>query len=236
MRDAALLPGCKLYIIPDLGRCSQPAGKARTMSTEKTLEPGIAVASLPDQEICREALLEKYAKGKEQTIEEVRSRVARALAAAEVPDKQAHWERRFHEAMEAGFIPAGRINSAAGIPMQATLINCFVQPVGDSISEIVDGRPGIYTALQQAAETMRRGGGVGYDFSSIRPKGADVKGTHSRASGPAAYMRVFDRSCETVESPDAPPRAQMAAPPPRPPPPHHSLPPPPQAPPPHLHT
>ena len=179
------------------------------MSTEKTLEPGIAVASLPDQEICREALLEKYAKGKEQTIEEVRSRVARALAAAEVPDKQAHWERRFHEAMEAGFIPAGRINSAAGIPMQATLINCFVQPVGDSISEIVDGRPGIYTALQEAAETMRRGGGVGYDFSSIRPKGADVKGTHSRASGPVSYMRVFDRSCETVESAGARRGAQM---------------------------
>jgi ribonucleoside-diphosphate reductase alpha chain len=179
------------------------------MSTEKTLEPGIAVASLPAQEICREALLEKYAKGKEQTIEEVRSRVARALAAAEAPEKRAHWERRFHEAMEAGFIPAGRINSAAGIPMQATLINCFVQPVGDSISEIVDGRPGIYTALQEAAETMRRGGGVGYDFSSIRPKGADVKGTHSRASGPVSYMRVFDRSCETVESAGARRGAQM---------------------------
>src|SRR6266699_4671122 len=179
------------------------------MSTEKTLEPGIAVASLPDQEICREALLEKYAKGKEQTIEEVRSRVARALAAAEAPEKRAHWERRFYEAMEAGFIPAGRINSAAGIAMQATLINCFVKPVGDSISEVVDGRPGIYTALQEAAETMRRGGGVGYDFSSIRPKGADVKGTHSRASGPVSYMRVFDRSCETVESAGARRGAQM---------------------------
>src|SRR5438128_5740985 len=177
------------------------------MSTEKTLEPGIAVASLPAQEICREALLEKYAKGKEQTIEEVRSRVARALAAAEAPEKRAHWERRFHEAMEAGFIPAGRINSAAGIAMQATLINCFVQPVGDSISEIVDGKPGIYTALQEAAETMRRGGGVGYDFSSIRPKGADVKGTYSRASGPVSYMRVFDQSCETVESAGASRRA-----------------------------
>src|SRR5438445_5348627 len=179
------------------------------MSTEKTLEPGIAVASLPDQEICREALLEKYAKGKERTIEEVRSRVVRALAAAEAPEKRAHWERRFCEAMEAGFIPAGRSNSAAGIAMQATLINCFVQPVGDSISEVVDGKPGIYTALQEAAETMRRGGGVGYDFSSIRPKGADVKGTHSRASGPVSYMRVFDRSCETVESAGARRGAQM---------------------------
>src|SRR5213594_936395 len=164
-------------------------------------EPLSPVAeAIPEQSICREALLEKYAKDKEQTIGDVRARVARALAAAEREDRRADWERRFYEAMEAGFIPAGRINSAAGIPMQATLINCFVQPVGDSISEVVDGKPGIYTALQEAAETMRRGGGVGYDFSAIRPKGAEVKGTHSRASGPVSYMRVFDQSCETVES------------------------------------
>ena len=179
------------------------------MSSEKTLEPGIAVAALPDQEVCRESLLEKYAKGKEKTVEDVRARVAHALAAAERDEKRALWERRFHEAMEAGFIPAGRINSAAGIAMQATLINCFVQPVGDSISEIVDGKPGIYTALQEAAETMRRGGGVGYDFSAIRPKGAEVKGTRSRASGPVSYMRVFDRSCETVESAGARRGAQI---------------------------
>src|SRR5258706_9960367 len=161
--------------------------------------PPVAEA-IPDQPICREALLEKYAKDKEQTIADVRGRVARALAAAEREDERAHWERRFYQAMEAGFIPAGRINSAAGIPMQATLINCFVQPVGDSISEVVDGKPGIYTALQEAAETMRRGGGVGYDFSAIRPNGAEGRGTRSRASGPVSYMRVFDRSCETVES------------------------------------
>src|SRR3989440_4269428 len=162
-----------------------------------------------EQEICRDTLIEKYAKGSESSIEEVRRRVARALAQVEPEDRRSTWERRFLQAQIDGFIPAGRINSAAGIQLQATLINCFVQPVGDSISEVVDGKPGIYTALQEAAETMRRGGGVGYDFSAIRPKGAEVKGTHSRASGPVSYMRVFDQSCETVESAGSRRGAQM---------------------------
>jgi len=175
-----------------------------------TATPSPAAVSTPAvQEVCRDVLVEKYAKHKESTIGEVRARVARALAQFEPEDRRNQWEKRFRQALEDGFIPAGRINSAAGIEMQATLINCFVQPVGDSISELVDGRPGIYTALQEAAETMRRGGGVGYDFSSIRPKGSEVKGTQSRASGPVSYMRVFDRSCETVESAGARRGAQM---------------------------
>ncbi len=153
--------------------------------------------------------MEKYAKDEEHSIEAVNRRVARALAQAEPAQERAHWEARFAEALAAGFIPAGRIQSAAGTALSATLINCFVQPVGDSIAHVEEGHPGIYTALTEAAETMRRGGGVGYDFSRIRPRGAWVGSTQSSASGPVSYMRVFDRSCETVESAGARRGAQM---------------------------
>jgi ribonucleoside-diphosphate reductase alpha chain len=174
----------------------------------------LAAASLGWQEVSLDVLREKYAKGAERDLDgpemarAVRRRVARALAAAEADP--ARWEGVFLEALERGFIPGGRINSAAGAAIrEATLINCFVQPVGDSISETEDGKPGIYHALREAAETMRRGGGVGYDFSAIRPKGARVHGTDSSASGPVSYMHVFDQSCATVESAGARRGAQM---------------------------
>ncbi|HVO08031.1 MAG TPA: LAGLIDADG family homing endonuclease [Burkholderiaceae bacterium] len=172
-------------------------------------EESAAPAALPAQPISEEVLLEKYAKGDERSADDVRARVARALAALEAPALRTQWEARFFDAQRSGFIPAGRIDSAAGTALGATLINCFVQPVGDSITEPEEGYPGIYIALAEAAETMRRGGGVGYDFSRIRPKGAWVGTTQSSASGPVSYMRVFDRSCETVESAGSRRGAQM---------------------------
>ena len=136
--------------------------------------------------------------------------MARALASVEAPDLREKYETLFLENLHAGAIGAGRIMSAAGTDIQATLINCFVQPVGDCIQGVDDeGFPGIYEALREAAETMRRGGGVGYDFSRIRPKGAQVKATASVASGPCSYMNVFDQSCSTVESAGARRGAQM---------------------------
>ena len=166
-------------------------------------------ATLSAQPISQEVLLEKYAKGDERSVDDVRARVARALASIEAPALRTQWESRFFDAQRSGFIPAGRIDSAAGTALGATLINCFVQPVGDSIAAPEEGYPGIYTALTEAAETMRRGGGVGYDFSRIRPRGAWVGTTQSSASGPVSYMRVFDRSCETVESAGSRRGAQM---------------------------
>ena len=162
------------------------------------------------QPISLDVLREKYLKPGENGVEDIYRRVARALASSEPEADRAKHESLFLENLHAGAIGAGRIMSAAGTAIQATLINCFVQPVGDSIQGVdADGYPGIYEALREAAETMRRGGGVGYDFSRIRPRNAEVKGTASMASGPCSYINVFDQSCSTVESAGARRGAQM---------------------------
>ncbi|MGF6641215.1 adenosylcobalamin-dependent ribonucleoside-diphosphate reductase [Paraburkholderia sp. MM6662-R1] len=166
---------------------------------------------IPPQQFSLDVLLEKYAKGDEQSADDVYRRVARGVAEAEPPELRASVEEQFVDNMRHGALGAGRIMSAAGSGIAATLINCFVQPVGDSIQGVDEqGLPGIYVALLQAAETMRRGGGVGYNFSAIRPKGARVHTTSSAASGPCSYMDVFDASCRTVESAGSRRGAQMA--------------------------
>ncbi|TSE36863.1 Vitamin B12-dependent ribonucleoside-diphosphate reductase [Tepidimonas fonticaldi] len=173
--------------------------------------PTDPLPALPPQPISLDVLREKYLKPGEQSVDDLFDRVARAVADAEAPEQRALWAARFRQHLAAGAIGAGRIMSAAGTGIQATLINCFVQPVGDCIQgSDEDGYPGIYEALREAAETMRRGGGVGYDFSRIRPRGARVHGTASTASGPCSYINVFDQSCATVESAGARRGAQMA--------------------------
>lgn len=168
------------------------------MKNEFTVLP-----ALQPQALCSYIFKEKYAAPGETEVIDVHKRVAKALATT--PEMEA----LFLQTQANGFIPAGRINSAAGMDRVATQINCFVQPIGDTMTGYKDGMPGIMEALAQATETMRRGGGVGYDFSRIRPSGARVKGTDSHASGPVSFMRVFDRACTTVESAGSRRGAQM---------------------------
>jgi len=187
-----------------------PTSSAPTASISSPAPRAGALPDLPPQPISLDVLREKYLKGDERNADDLFDRLARALASVEAPERRAEFEALFRRNLAAGGIGAGRIMSAAGSGISATLINCFVQPVGDCIQGMDDaGYPGIYEALREAAETMRRGGGVGYDFSRIRPKGARVKGTASTASGPCSYINVFDQSCATVESAGARRGAQM---------------------------
>jgi ribonucleoside-diphosphate reductase alpha chain len=177
------------------------------MRRETIIPPAIAIDM---QLISSDVLREKYLKIGETNVDDIYQRVAHALASVEPEAQREHYHALFLENLKAGAIGAGRIMSSAGTSIQATLINCFVQPVGDCIQGVdSDGYPGIYEALREAAETMRRGGGVGYDFSRIRPRGAEVKATASIASGPCSYINVFDQSCSTVESAGARRGAQM---------------------------
>jgi ribonucleoside-diphosphate reductase alpha chain len=166
---------------------------------------------LVPQQITLDVLAEKYCKNEEKTPYDVRRRNAYALAEAEAPEVRERIAQMFLDFQEnEGIILGGRINSAAGVALRATLINCFVQPISDTLyGHDEEGTPGIFTALSEAMETMRRGGGEGYNFSSIRPFGALVKGTNSRASGPLSFAHVFNQACKTVESAGARRGAQM---------------------------
>ncbi|MGR3321564.1 MAG: adenosylcobalamin-dependent ribonucleoside-diphosphate reductase [Pseudooceanicola sp.] len=139
----------------------------------------------------------------DRSVEDTWRRIARALAAVE--DQPDTWEDRFYAALEDfKFLPAGRITAGAGTARKVTLFNCFV------MGTIPDSLGGIFEMLKEAALTMQQGGGIGYDFSTIRPKGADVKGVAADASGPLSFMDVWDAMCRTIMSAGSRRGAMMA--------------------------
>ena len=139
----------------------------------------------------------------DQSVEDSWRRIARALAAPE--GDPAHWEEVFYRALEDfRFLPAGRVTAGAGSGRSVTLFNCFV------MGTIPDSMGGIFDMLKEAALTMQQGGGIGYDFSTIRPKGAPVAGVAADASGPLSFMDVWDAMCRTIMSAGSRRGAMMA--------------------------
>lgn len=139
----------------------------------------------------------------DRSVEDSWRRIARALA--EVEDDKAAWEDTFYSALEDfKFLPAGRITAGAGTGRKVTLFNCFV------MGTIPDNMGGIFDMLKEAALTMQQGGGIGYDFSTIRPKGASVSGVAADASGPLSFMDVWDAMCRTIMSAGSRRGAMMA--------------------------
>ena len=139
----------------------------------------------------------------DQNVEDTWMRIARDLASVE--QSPSDWEGRFYAALEDfKFPPAGRITAGAGTARAVTLFNCFV------MGTIPDSMGGIFEMLKEAALTMQQGGGIGYDFSTIRPKGADVKGVAADASGPLSFMDVWDAMCRTIMSAGSRRGAMMA--------------------------
>jgi len=141
----------------------------------------------------------------EATIEDTWLRVANVAAQAEAEPLRQDWAARFRDAMSGfEFLPAGRILSGAGTRRKVTLFNCFVMgTIGDDIGAIFEG-------VKEAALTMQQGGGIGYDFSTLRPQGAPVKGVGADASGPVSFMDVWNAMCRTIMSAGSRRGAMMA--------------------------
>jgi ribonucleoside-diphosphate reductase alpha chain len=139
----------------------------------------------------------------DNTVEDSWTRIAGALASVEKDPKA--WEPKFFEALEDfKYLPAGRITAGAGTARSVTLFNCFV------MGTVPDSMGGIFDMLKEAALTMQQGGGIGYDFSTIRPKGALVEGVAADASGPLSFMDVWDAMCRTIMSAGSRRGAMMA--------------------------
>ena len=140
---------------------------------------------------------------KDASVEDTWRRIAEDLA--QVEDDKEHWAERFYEALEDfKYLPAGRITAGAGTARRVTLFNCFV------MGTVPDSMAGIFDMLKEAALTMQQGGGIGYDFSTIRPRGADVLGVSADASGPLSFMDVWDAMCRTIMSAGSRRGAMMA--------------------------
>jgi len=149
----------------------------------------------------------RFRKGDEirdGSLHETWQRVSRALAEAEPMARDA-WAKRFYEALSGfRFLPGGRILAGAGTGRRVTLFNCFV------MGTMEDSLDGIFDALKEGALTMQQGGGVGYDFSTLRPRGSRARSTGAIASGPVSFMEIWDRMCGTLLSTGARRGAMMA--------------------------
>lgn len=150
-----------------------------------TTKPEVRGPTLP---ISKEIHSMKYC-GKGETFEEAMTRVADALK-----DSHEHFLKFRNILYDMRFLPAGRVQSAMGAPRKVTPYNCFVS------GTIEDSMEGIAKASGEAAKTMQLGGGIGYDFSTLRPKGSLIKSLESRSSGPVSFMGVFDAWCKTIAS------------------------------------
>ena len=140
----------------------------------------------------------------DETIDDTWRRIARTLAGVE-KDNWSQWEQRFYEALrDFRFLPGGRIQAGAGTGRRVTLFNCFV------MGTIEDSMDGIFDGLKEGALTMQQGGGVGYDFSTLRPQGAQAKSVGTVASGPVSFMQIWDAMCATLLSTGARRGAMMA--------------------------
>ncbi len=130
----------------------------------------------------------------DRTVDDTWRRIARTLAGTE-KDDWARWEKHFHETLRNfRFLPGGRIQAGAGTGRRVTLFNCF------AMGTIEDSMDGIFDGLKEGALTMQQGGGVGYDFSTLRPRGSQAKGVGSVASGPVSFMQIWDAMCGTLLS------------------------------------
>jgi ribonucleoside-diphosphate reductase alpha chain len=131
----------------------------------------------------------------DQTVEDTWQRVAKAIASVESSKQRKYWQSEFYQILENfRFLPGGRIIAGAGTARRVTLFNCFVMKIaGDSLR-------GIFDALKEGAFTLQQGGGVGYDFSILRPQGEEADQTGSIASGPLSFMQIWDSMSATMQS------------------------------------